>query len=159
KTTLLRCISGLVPWTGDIRFARTSLRGTRASEIVARGVVHIPQGDLIFTEMTVRDNLLTGAHLIRNAEETHRRLEKVHELFPKPAERSKQIASTLSGGERRMLSIGRGLMTGGRILLVDEPTLGLAPLVKEQIYRVLTGLKQQGHTIVIVEENVSEVVD
>ena len=160
KTTLLRCISGLIPWTGrDIRLAGSSLRGMEASEIVAQGIVHIPQGDLVFAEMTVRDNLLTGAHLLRDPAETSRRLGEVHELFPKLAERSNQITSTLSGGERRMLSIGRGLMTGGRILLVDEPTLGLAPLVKDQIYDVLTNLKQQGRTIIVVEENVSAVLD
>ena len=160
KTTLLRCISGLVPLLeGEIRFDGAHLRGMEADQIVARGIVHIPQGDLIFPDMTVRDNLLVGAHLPAAHAEAANRLADVHRLFPRLAEREGQIASTLSGGERRMLSIGRGLMTGGRILLLDEPSLGLAPIVIEQIYKVIARLRDQGRTILIVEENVSRTID
>ncbi len=160
KTTLLRCISGLVPLLdGEIRFDGVPIQGLDADRIVARGIVHIPQGDQIFPDMTVRDNLLVGAYLPAAQAKAEKRLKEVHELFPRLAERRNQIASTLSGGERRMLSIGRGLMTGGRIWMLDEPSLGLAPIVSHQIYQVITGFKEQGRTILIVEENASRVIE
>lgn len=160
KTTLLRCISGLVPLLGgEIRFDGVPIQGLDADRIVARGIVHIPQGDQIFPDMTVRDNLLVGAYLPAAQAEAEKRLEEVHEIFPRLAERRNQIASTLSGGERRMLSIGRGLMTGGRIWMIDEPSLGLAPIVSHQIYQVIAGFKEQGRTILIVEENASRVIE
>jgi len=156
KTTLLYCISGLLPLTqGDIRFAGQPIKGKPIEKIVAAGVVHIPQGDMIFPEMTIRENLLMGAYLPTASAKAMERLDAVHRLFPVLLERRNQVASTLSGGERRMLGIGRGLMTGGRILLIDEPSLGLAPIVIEQIYQALASLKAEGHTILIVEENAS----
>ena len=158
KTTLLRTISGLVqPMSGEVRFDGRSLRGRKVHEIVALGVVHIPQGDLIFADMTVRDNLLMGAYLPAAHAEAATRLAEIYTLLPTLDERQDQIARTLSGGERRMLGIGRGLMTGGRILLVDETSLGLAPLVIDQIYEVITRLKNDGRTILLVEENVGRV--
>lgn len=156
KTTLLRCISGLVALeAGAIRLAGARIDGMRADRIVAAGVVHIPQGDLPFPEMSVADNLLMGAWLPPARAEAARRLEEIYGLLPRLAERRRQMASTLSGGERRMLAIGRGLMAGGRILLVDEPSLGLAPIVIERIYEVLRGLKAEGRTLLLVEENLS----
>ena len=158
KSTLLRTISGLVqPMSGEVRFDGQSLRGRKVHDIVALGVVHIPQGDLIFPDMTVRDNLLMGAYLPDAHAEAATRIAEIFSLLPKLEERQNQIARTLSGGERRMLGIGRGLMTGGRILLVDEPSLGLAPIVIDQIYAVITRLKEEGRTILLVEENVSRV--
>lgn len=160
KTTLLRCISGLTrPWAGDIVLEGRSLVGHKAHQIVARGVIHIPQGDLLFADMTVYDNLLMGAYLPAAYAKAKSRLDEVFALLPRLQERQDQIASTLSGGERRMLSIGRGLMAGGRILLIDEPSLGLAPLVIEQVYEVIASLRRHGVSILVVEENVSRSLD
>lgn len=160
KTTLLRCISGLVPLAGGtIRLAGARIDGMRADRIVAAGVVHIPQGDLPFPEMSVADNLLMGAWLPPARAAASRRLEEIYALLPRLAERHRQMASTLSGGERRMLAIGRGLMAGGRILLVDEPSLGLAPIVIEHIYDILQGLKAEGRTLLLVEENLSRAAE
>ncbi len=160
KTTLLRCISGLVRLThGGIDFDGARLDGLEVHQIVKRGIVHVPQGDMIFPDMTVLDNLLMGAYLPSARAEADERLEGIFELLPALAERRGQVSSTLSGGERRMLGIGRGLMTGGRILLIDEPSLGLAPLAIEQIYEVIASLKQRGRTILLVEENAERVLD
>ena len=160
KTTLLRCISGLVrPTEGTIRFGEATLNQLRSDQVVAAGVVHIPQGDLLFPEMSVRDNLLMGAYLPAAYANSRQKIAEVYRLLPKLAERQNQMASTLSGGERRMLAIGRGLMAEGRILLIDEPSLGLAPIVIDQIYEAIRGLRQAGHTILLVEENASRVVD
>lgn len=156
KTTLLRCISGLTrPSAGDILLNGEPLTLRKAHQIVALGVVHIPQGDLLFADMSVYDNLLMGAYLPAAYAKAKPRLDEVFALLPRLEERRNQIASTLSGGERRMLSIGRGLMSGGRLLLIDEPSLGLAPLVIEQVYDVISQLRQQGISILVVEENVS----
>ena len=160
KTTLLRCISGIVhPASGHIRLDREEIGGLRIDEIVHRGVVHIPQGDLIFPQMSVLENLLMGAYLETNRATTKQRLDQVYGLLPRLRERQHQIANTLSGGERRMLAIGRGLMIGGKTLLIDEPSLGLAPLVIDQIYQVLAKLKAEGRSILLVEENASRVAD
>ena len=156
KTTLLRAISGLLPDIGgEISLAGASLRAKTADAIVAAGIVHIPQGDLLFPDMTVIENLLMGAYLTRDRQEINRRLDDVFALLPKLQERQKQLASTLSGGERRMVGIGRGLMSGGRILLIDEPSLGLAPIVIEQIYRLLGQLRGSGRSLLLVEETAS----
>lgn len=156
KTTLLRAISGLLPDIGgEISLAGASLRAKSADAIVAAGIVHIPQGDLLFPDMTVIENLLMGAYLTRDRQEISRRLDEVFALLPKLQERQKQSASTLSGGERRMVGIGRGLMSGGRILLIDEPSLGLAPIVIEQIYKLLRQLRGSGRSILLVEETAS----
>jgi branched-chain amino acid transport system ATP-binding protein len=159
KSTLLKCISGLVrPWAGDIAFGGQSLIGLRPYQIVERGIHHIPQGDLIFPDMSVYDNLLMGAYLPEAYSQAPRRLEEIFALLPRLKDRQQQIGSTLSGGERRMLSIGRGLMGGGRLLMIDEPSLGLAPLVIDQIYDVISKLREEGLTILIVEENASRIV-
>jgi branched-chain amino acid transport system ATP-binding protein len=153
KTTLLRAISGLLPdIDGEISLAGSNLRMKSPDAIVAAGIVHIPQGDLLFPDMTVIENLLMGAYLTRDRQEINRRLEEVFALLPKLKERQKQTASTLSGGERRMVGIGRGLMSGGRLLLIDEPSLGLAPIVIEQIYKLLGELRRGGRSILLVEE-------
>jgi len=160
KTTLLRCISGLVPPTGgEIRLDGQSITNLDPSSIVARGVVHVPQGDLLFPEMSVYDNLVMGAYLRQTRAGMAERLDEIYALLPRLAERRDQIARTLSGGERRMLALGRGLLTGGRILLLDEPSLGLAPAVIEQIYGIIGNLRRSGRTILLVEESVSRVID
>ena len=160
KTTLLRAISGLVPrMSGSITLAGRALQGLRPDARVAAGVVQVPQGDMVFSEMTVLDNLLMGAYLPAAAKGAKARLEEVFALLPKLAERRAQVASTLSGGERRMLGIGRGLMADGRVILLDEPSLGLAPIVIEQIYELIARLKASGRTLVVVEENAARVVE
>ena len=160
KTTLLRSISGVLRLqSGEINFEGKRIDNLRVDEIVDKGIVHIPQGDMLFPEMNVKDNLLMGAYLVRNQTELKQRITQVLELFPQLGERENQIASTLSGGERRMLAIGRGLMTGAKILLIDEPSLGLAPVVIDDIFKILKELNNQGQTILLVEENVSRVIN
>jgi branched-chain amino acid transport system ATP-binding protein len=160
KTTLMKTISGLIKvFQGSVTFAGRDITHERVDRIVARGIVHVPQGDLVYPQMTVRDNLLMGGYLEGGSSQLEKRLETVFELFPKLEERQKQHANSLSGGERRMLGIGRGLMTNGRVVMIDEPSLGLAPIVIEQIYKVINLLMSEGRTIVIVEENVTRVTD
>ena len=160
KTTLLRTISGLVrPQQGTILLAGKRIDGMRADEIVAAGIVHVPQGDLLFPNMTVLENLRMGAYLPEAGRQESIRIEEVFALLPKLKERQNQLASTLSGGERRMVGIGRGLMAGGQILMLDEPSLGLAPIVIDQIYAVISLLRKQGRTILIVEENATRIAE
>lgn len=160
KTTLLRSVSGLLSLRGgDIRLAGRSLKGLAPDRIAALGVVHVPQGDLLFPQMTVQENLLMGAYLERDAKRVASRLEEIYRLLPKLKERRSQVTATLSGGERRMTGIARGLMAGGRILLLDEPSLGLAPIIIEQVYELIASLKAAGHAILLVEENPMRVVD
>lgn len=159
KSTLLKTISGLVPLRGGaIRINGNAITGQPHS-IAALGVAHVPQGDMLFPEMSVLENLLIGAYLVPGKAEIARRLDEVFTLLPKLADRRGQIASTLSGGERRMVGIGRGLMMGGTIMLIDEPSLGLAPLIIEQIYGVISELSKAGRTILLVEENPARVAD
>ena len=158
KTTLLRAISGLVPlWSGKIALGGADLGHMRPDQIVAAGVVHVPQGDMLFPEMTLLDNLRMGAYLPDAAAQEATRLEEVFALLPKLRDRRGQIASTLSGGERRMVGIGRGLMAGGRLLMLDEPSLGLAPIVIDQIYEVVERLRESGRAVLVVEENASRI--
>ena len=160
KTTLLRAISGLLPVRGgSIALDGRPIGGLAAHAVAAAGIVHMPQGDLLFSAMSVRENLLMGAYLETDRRTVAARLDEVFALLPKLAERQAQIASSLSGGERRMVGIGRGLMMGGAVMLIDEPSLGLAPIVIEQIYEVIAKLKGQGRTILLVEENPARVAD
>jgi branched-chain amino acid transport system ATP-binding protein len=160
KSTLLRAISGLLPLEGGrIALDGADIHRRRPDEIVAAGIVHVPQGDMLFPDMTVLENLQMGAYLPVSAARMGQRLDEVYALLPKLAERRSQLASTLSGGERRMVGIGRGLMAEGRLLMLDEPSLGLAPIVIDQVYDVIVRLKASGRTIVLVEENVARVAD
>jgi branched-chain amino acid transport system ATP-binding protein len=160
KTTLLKTISGLVRLrAGSIDLDGAPIGGLAPDVIAARGIAHVPQGDLLFPQMSVEENLLMGAYSERTNSVIAERLEEVFVRLPKLAERRKQIASTLSGGERRMVGIGRGLMMNGSVLLIDEPSLGLAPLIIEQIYLVIADLKASGRSILLVEENPARVVD
>lgn len=160
KTTLLRTVSGLVPCrAGTISFHGERIDRLRPDEIVAAGIIHVPQGDLLFSEMTVLENLRMGAYLPGASQQEARRLEEVFALLPKLRERRGQRASTLSGGERRMVGIGRGLMAGGRLLMLDEPSLGLAPIVIDQIYAVIAALRASGRSIIIVEENATRIAE
>lgn len=159
KTTLLRTISGLVPArAGSVRsFGTTSLVGWSPARIVRAGVGHVPEGRQLFPLMTVRENLESGAEYLRRAKANaarNRRL--VFELFPRLAERGGQLAGTLSGGERQMLAIGRALMSDPRLLLVDEPSLGLSPALARTVFRALKQINQDGVTVVLVEQNVQQ---
>ena len=160
KTTLLHAVSGLLPLSaGQVTLAGRRLGGLPPEQIVANGLVHVPQGDMLFPEMSVYENLLMGAYLPAAAAQMTQRLAEVYALLPKLRDRADQVASTLSGGERRMVGIGRGLMASGRVLMLDEPSLGLAPIVIDQIYEVIFQLRDAGRTIVLVEENALRVAD
>ncbi len=155
KTTTLRAVSGLLPLrSGHIEFAGERLDGLGAAQVVARGIAHVPEGRQLFPTMTVRENLELGA---RSAEARRRRTESlgwVFELFPRLAERHAQLAGTLSGGEQQMCAIGRGLMARPRLLMLDEPSLGLAPVMVRAIFDDLRRINREGVTILLVEQNV-----
>lgn len=157
KSTLLQTICGLLPtWEGEIEFEKNSLRGQKSPEIVKRGISLVPEGRLLFPPMSVIDNLKLGAYLRyrqRDHDNINNDLEEVLELFPVLRERSKQAAGTLSGGEQQMLAIGRALMARPRLLLLDEPSMGLAPFLVKLILDVLLKLKEQGITVLLVEQN------
>jgi branched-chain amino acid transport system ATP-binding protein len=159
KSTLLKTISGLVPLTSGTISINGGPTLAKPHAVAALGIAHVPQGDMLFPEMSVLENLLMGAYLAPSKAEIDRRLDEVFTLLPKLSDRRNQVASSLSGGERRMVGIGRGLMMGGQILLIDEPSLGLAPLIIEQIYGVIAELSKSGRTILLVEENPARVAD
>ena len=153
KTTTLRTISGLlVPSRGTLTLEERPLKGVPAHAIVRRGIAHVPEGRRIFNRLTVRENLTMGAYT-RNDTGVAGDLERVLTLFPRLQERITQIAGTLSGGEQQMLAIGRALMARPRLLLLDEPSMGLAPVVVEQIFDTVRDINQQGTTILLVEQN------
>jgi branched-chain amino acid transport system ATP-binding protein len=154
KSTLLRAISGLLrPRQGAIDFEGQDLARLPAHEIVARGISHVPEGRIVFANMTVYENLQLGAHLRRDASGIASDLEHVYALFPRLQERCTQAAGTLSGGEQQMLAIGRALMSRPRVLLMDEPSLGLAPLLVREIFAIIRRINQEGMTVLLVEQN------
>ncbi len=157
KSTTLRTISGLVPpASGSIRFSGEEIAGWPAHRIVAAGLAHVPEGRLVFPDLTVRENLMMGAYLRRDRKEIAADLEWVGEFFPRLRERITQQAGTLSGGEQQMLAIGRALMGRPRCLMLDEPSLGIAPLLVETIFARLVDLnKERGMTMLLVEQNAS----
>ena len=160
KTTLLRAISGLIrPTEGRVEFDGQVISDLRASDIVAAGVIHIPQGDLVFPELTVMDNLSMGAYRPDAWRERKQKLELVFDLFPELAKRTKQLARSLSGGERRMLALGRGLMGKAKILLIDEPSLGLAPFLSRDVYRTIQEINQSGLSVLLMDENADNIRD
>lgn len=157
KSTLLRTISGLKrATTGSILWDETSLEKLQTEQIVRSGIVHVPEGRSVVTELTVQENLLLGGvwRLRKSKSDVYAAIDEVYELFPRLRERTKQRADSLSGGERQMLAIGRGLIARPELLLLDEPSLGLAPLVVEQIFHTLSALQEKtGMTILLVEQN------
>jgi branched-chain amino acid transport system ATP-binding protein len=160
KTTLLRTLSGLLTVTaGTIHFDGQDISKQAVHRRVELGLIHVPQGDQLFAEMTVEENLRMGAYLVPDAATTEELLTKVYALFPKLAERRNQLTSSLSGGERRMVGVGRGLMSDGRLIMLDEPSLGLAPKVIEEIYAGLAAMRKTGHSFLIVEENPSRLMN
>jgi branched-chain amino acid transport system ATP-binding protein len=154
KTTTLRSISGLlVPRRGSISVGGQPLVGVPAHQIVLRGVAHVPEGRRIFNRLTVRENLMMGAYLRNDGDGIQSDLERVFALFPILKERIRQVAGTLSGGEQQMLAIGRAVMAKPRLLLLDEPSMGLAPVVVERIFETVVDINRQGTTILLVEQN------
>jgi len=159
KTTVMRVISGLVrPRAGELIFDGESLAGTPAHEIVARGIAHVPEGRRIFPGLTVAENLRMGAFLPPARRASRESLERVYALFPVLAERHRQRAGSLSGGEQQMLAIGRALMSKPRLILLDEPSMGLAPVMVLRLFDLIRRVRQEGYTILIVEQNVRQVL-
>ena len=154
KTTLLAALMGLLPSKGESWYEAQDLRILSTEERVRRGICLVPERRELFTEMTVADNLVLGAYTRwRDREAVRRDLQEVYERFPRLSERRGQLAGTLSGGERQMLALGRALMAKPRLLLLDEPSLGLAPLIVREIFRIVTGLRELGVSILLVEQN------
>ena len=159
KTTLLRVISGLIaPRAGQLVFDGAALAGKPAYEIVAHGIAHVPEGRRIFPALTVADNLKMGAFLPGARQRFAESLERVFTLFPVLAERQKQRAGSLSGGEQQMLAIGRALMSRPKLILLDEPSMGLAPVLVLRLFDLIRRVREEGYTILVVEQNVRQVL-
>src|SRR5215470_17431290 len=156
KSTLNQAISAVLrPWTGSIRFGNAAIEREQPAAIVARGLIHVPEGRRIFPNMTVRENLDLGSYRRgRQRRDDNRR--RVFSAFPRLAERQAQRAGTLSGGEQQMLAIGRGLMAEPRLLILDEPSLGLSPLLVEELFALIKSVNAQGIAILLVEQNVMQ---
>jgi len=156
KTTLNRAVSGVIPVRGGtIRFEDEEIAGSRPAEVVARGLIHVPEGRRIFPNMSVRENLVMGSYRRARASRA-RNLERVFATFPRLAERTRQAAGTLSGGEQQMLAIGRGMMAEPRLLILDEPSLGLSPLLVEEMFALIARINAEGLAVMLVEQNVMQ---
>ena len=160
KTTLLNTISGLLhPASGSIEFLGTRIDGLRSHAIVDLGMSHIPEGRKLFPDMSVRENLEMGAYTKRAWKQKGKTLDKVCQLFPILRARQGQLASTLSGGEQQMVAMGRGLMSQPRLCIVDEPSSGLAPLIVDEIFGIIQGLRDQDIAIFLIEQNVQQTLE
>jgi branched-chain amino acid transport system ATP-binding protein len=160
KTSVLRTLSGIIkPESGSIIYNGEDITGLDAHETVKRGIVQVPEGRQVFSTMTVRENLLLGAYLVKDKKLNKKRIEEIENMFPILSERKNMLAGKLSGGEQQMLVIGRALMSGGELILLDEPSLGLAPKVVEEIFNIIIKLKQMGKTILLVEQHAQEAID
>lgn len=158
KTSTLHAISGIIPKSGGkIEFLGEDITNLSAEKIVKKGIIQCPEGRRIFSQFTVEENLKIGAYLCKG-KEYKGRFEKVYELFPRLKERRKQIAGTLSGGEQQMLAIGRGLMSEPKLFILDEPSLGLAPIIVKEIFKTIERIREEGTTILLVEQNAYQTV-
>ena len=154
KTTTLHAISGLIPAaSGTIELDGHNLQKTPPDKIISLGLAHVPEGRHVFARMTVEENLRMGAYILRDAQKINENLEKVYSHFPRLKERRRQLAGTLSGGEQQMLATGRALMTDPSIVLMDEPSMGLSPLLVKEIFAIIEQLHESGITILLVEQN------
>lgn len=153
KSTVLRAVSGLVPYGGSITYDNRDLRKSTADRIVALGITQVPEGRGIFGNLTVRENLKLATWQRRDKTEIEKDYDRVFSLFPRLQERRNQLGGTLSGGEQQMLAVGRALMSRGRMMLLDEPSMGLAPVLVRDIFRVLSEINAAGTTILLVEQN------
>jgi len=157
KTTTLRTISGLItPVGGTIEFFGKDITGMEAEKIAKIGIAQSPEGRQVFRDLTVEENLKIGAFTVKSHKEVHNNFEQVYDYFPVLKQRKNQLASTLSGGEQQMLAIGRALMSSPRILLLDEPSLGLAPLIVRDIMKIIVEIRDTGKTVIIVEQNAAQ---
>ncbi|MCQ6556127.1 ABC transporter ATP-binding protein [Streptomyces sp. C10-9-1] len=155
KTTTLRTISGMLqPRQGEVRYRGERIDGIKSHELVQFGIGHVPEGRRVFAAMTVRDNLEMGAYRFSSVDPAD--MDRVFTLFPRLAERRSQLAGTLSGGEQQMLAIGRALMGEPELLLLDEPSMGLAPLIVQQIFEIIEEINKQGTTVLLVEQNATQ---
>jgi branched-chain amino acid transport system ATP-binding protein len=153
KTSLLKSISGVIKVSGRVVFDGNDVTGESVEARVRAGIAHVPEGRKIFPGLTVKENLLVGAHVRRRDGELQADLDRVYSLFPRLAERSRQLGWSLSGGEQQMLAIGRGLMARPKVLLLDEPSLGLAPRLAEEVYARIADIHGDGLTVLLVEQN------
>jgi branched-chain amino acid transport system ATP-binding protein len=157
KTTTLNVISGIIPArSGMITFLGEKINGLPSHKIVAAGVVHVPEGRKVYPRLTVKENLQVGAYLPKARVQKAANLDNVYRMFPILKDRSGQMAGALSGGEQQMLAIGRGLMSQPVLLMLDEPSLGLSPLISKQIFGIIREISQQGTTVLLVEQNVHQ---
>lgn len=157
KTTILQTISGLLkPTEGSITFNGENVSKMPAHQIPEMGIAHVPEGRRIFADMTVHENLMMGAYIRNDKEEIENDLEKIFLNFPRLKERYKQIAGTLSGGEQQMLAMGRALMTRPKLILLDEPSMGLAPLLVDEIFNMIQTVNNEGTTVLLVEQNANK---
>jgi len=160
KTTTLRAISGLEKCAaGSIIFDGQDITNLEAHKLVPRGISHVPEGRKIFPTLTVRENLELAGWTVKDNKEIKRRMEEVYEIFPRVKERANQLGGTLSGGEQQMLAVGRALVTGGKLLLLDEPSMGLAPVLVDEIFEQIVAINKRGTTILLVEQNAAEALD
>ncbi|HEX2954443.1 MAG TPA: ABC transporter ATP-binding protein [Bacillota bacterium] len=157
KSTTLRAISRMVPLSaGDILFEGKSLKSVPAHQVVSRGIAHVPEGRGIFPSLTVMENLQLASWTLRDKKLLGGIYKKVFDLFPRLAERKSQIAGTLSGGEQQMLAVGRAMVTNCRVMLLDEPSMGLSPLLVKEVFRALKEINAEGTTILLVEQNANQ---
>lgn len=155
KTTLLRTISGIMPCkSGEVLYNSESISKLSSSEIVKRGIVHVPEGRKLFTDMTIEENLIMGAYHLKDKNLINKNLNYVYDLFPRLAERRKQKAGSMSGGEQQMAAIGRGLMASPKLFLIDEMSLGLAPLIVDNLIDIVMEINKRGTTVLLVEQDV-----
>lgn len=160
KTTTLRALSGLEKCAaGSITMDGKDITNIEAHKLVPRGISHVPEGRKIFPTLTVRENLELAGWTLRDKKEVRRRMEEVFEIFPRVKERASQLGGTLSGGEQQMLAVGRALVTGGNYLLLDEPSMGLAPVLVDEIFAQIVAINKRGTTILLVEQNAAEALD
>jgi branched-chain amino acid transport system ATP-binding protein len=160
KTTLLNAVSGIVrPTTGSIEFLGERIDSLAVASIVEMGISHVPQGGRLFPEMMVLENLEMGAYPARAWRQKRETLEQCYRIFPRLQERGSQVASTLSGGEKQMVAIGRGLMARPRLCILDEPSYGLAPKAVQEIFKVIKTLREHGITVLLVEQNVRQALE
>jgi branched-chain amino acid transport system ATP-binding protein len=160
KTTTMKAITGLLPLNeGDIQYLGQSIRGRGAWDLVKQGLAMVPEGRGVFTRMTITENLQMGAHIRNDKPEIAADMDKVFTIFPRLKERKDQLAGTMSGGEQQMLAMGRALMSRPKVLLMDEPSMGLSPIMVDKIFEVVREVHQQGVTILLVEQNASRALE
>ena len=160
KTTIMHAINGLIPkQTGSVTLAGQDITNIPAHRLVAMGMAQVPEGRRIFQELSVYENLMMGAYTVKDQQKFKAELEKIYDLFPRLAERRNQIAGTLSGGEQQMLAMSRALMINPKLLMLDEPSMGLAPILVDQIFDIIKQLHKQGTTILLVEQNASKALE